>query len=70
MVDGAVVSRAKQLGFDANQFLSNNDSNTFFKKFGGLLVTGPTGTNMNDIIIAVALPNNPSEEVLSPHEKR
>jgi len=54
LVDGTTVSRAKKLGLDPSYFLRNNDSNTFFRKVGGLLVTGPTGTNVNDIMIAVA----------------
>ncbi|MBM3903569.1 MAG: DUF4147 domain-containing protein [Thaumarchaeota archaeon] len=30
-------------------YLQNNDSNSFFKKFGGLIRTGPTHTNLQDI---------------------
>lgn len=30
-------------------FLKNNNSNAFFKKFGGLIKTGPTHTNLQDI---------------------
>ncbi len=30
-------------------YLKNNDSNSFFKKFGGLVMTGPTHTNLLDI---------------------
>jgi glycerate-2-kinase len=39
-----------------DDYLSRNDSNMFFKNLGdGLVVTGPTGTNVNDIILIVAL---------------
>ena len=30
-------------------YLKNNDSNSFFKKYGGLITTGPTHTNLLDI---------------------
>jgi len=30
-------------------YLENNDSNSFFKKYGGLIKTGPTHTNLMDI---------------------
>jgi glycerate-2-kinase len=51
---GEVILRAKAAGVDAGAYLRANDSNTFFRKAGGLLVTGPTGTNVNDIMIAMA----------------
>ncbi len=31
------------------QYLDNNDSYNFFKKYGGLVFTGPTGTNLMDV---------------------
>jgi len=31
------------------QYLDKNDSYNFFKKYGGLIFTGPTGTNLMDI---------------------
>lgn len=54
LVDWETVHKARKLGLDPGTFLQNNDSNTFFKRLGGLIVTGPTGTNVNDIIMAVA----------------
>ncbi|KAM6121413.1 glycerate kinase [Pterocles gutturalis] len=47
-----LVDEALQEGLDAEAFLSNNDSYTFFSQFQGgrhLLVTGLTGTNVMDI---------------------
>ena len=32
-----------------NSYLKNNDSNSFFKKYGGLIKTGPTHTNLVDV---------------------
>ena len=48
MVDGETVLRAERENIDPEQYLLNNDSYTFFKKVGGLVYTGPTGTNVND----------------------
>lgn len=53
IVDGMTVARAKSLGLDPAEYLRNNDSYNFFLKFGGLFVTGPTGTNVMDVQIAV-----------------
>ncbi|NPU83931.1 MAG: glycerate kinase [Syntrophaceae bacterium] len=49
--DGNTAIEAGRAGLDPGAFLTNNDSYTFFKKAGGLLVTGPTGTNVMDIQI-------------------
>jgi len=35
--------------YDPASYLKNNDSSTFFKKFGGLIETGITQNNVNDI---------------------
>jgi len=34
---------------EIERYLNNNDSNSFFKKYGGLVMTGPTHTNLLDI---------------------
>ena len=49
VVDGSSLERANLLYLDPDQFLANNDAYTFFKQMGDLLVTGSTGTNVNDI---------------------
>lgn len=38
---------------DPRDYLANNDAYHFFQQTGGLLVTGPTGTNVMDIGIAL-----------------
>ena len=53
IVNGDTVHKAKNLGLDPERFLENNDSYNFFKKTGGLFITGPTGTNVMDIQIIV-----------------
>ena len=44
---GALISNINMPEFD--KYLKNNDSFRFFKKFGGLIHTGPTHSNVNDI---------------------
>jgi len=55
-VDGAVAAQAKTLGLRASDYLANNDATGFFEQTGGLLVTGPTLTNVNDIRIILVDP--------------
>ena len=43
------LHRAEQLGLNASAMLENNDAYTFFAALGDLVVTGPTGTNVNDL---------------------
>lgn len=51
IVDGATIASAKASGSVAREYLKENDSYHFFKKTGGLLITGPTGTNVMDLQI-------------------
>ena len=53
VVDGGTIPRAEAMNLDPQAFLDNNDSYSFFKKTGELLITGPTGTNVMDIQIAL-----------------
>jgi len=56
IVDGSTVTRARAKNMNVDEYLVQNDSNTFFKSLGdGLIMTGPTGTNVNDIMLVVAL---------------
>jgi glycerate-2-kinase len=54
MVDGSTIKRAKELGLDALEYQKNNDSYNFFTRIGSCIMTGPTGTNVNDIMIGIA----------------
>jgi glycerate 2-kinase len=55
IVDSYTLKRASALGLDAEKYLNNNDSNPFFAKLGDLVLTGATGTNVNDITVIVVL---------------
>ena len=45
-IDAATLAGARHL--DAQKFLDNNDATSFFEAAGGLIVRGPTHTNVND----------------------
>lgn len=47
------IARAAQLNLDPQGFLARNDSYHFFKPLGDLIITGPTGTNVADVVIAL-----------------
>ena len=51
--DSETAARARKLGLSPGRFLAANDSYSFFRALGDLVVTGPTGTNVNDIMILV-----------------
>jgi hydroxypyruvate reductase len=45
-IDATTLSRVRHLS--ANNFLDNNDATAFFEAAGGLVLRGPTHTNVND----------------------
>ena len=49
--DGDTVARARALGLDPERALARNDAHGFFCGEGGLLRTGPTGTNVMDLVL-------------------
>ncbi|MCX7681612.1 MAG: DUF4147 domain-containing protein [Anaerolineae bacterium] len=53
LVTGETVSRARALGLDPLAALEANDSYSFFDQLGALIRTGPTGTNVNDLLLAL-----------------
>ncbi|TSD03567.1 MAG: hypothetical protein Athens071426_204, partial [Parcubacteria group bacterium Athens0714_26] len=50
-----IISRikVKNLGLSVEKYLENNDSYGFFVKTGDYLLTGDTGSNVSDLIIAI-----------------
>ena len=55
IVDGQTISRAKEKGVSPEAALRENDSYGFFQRVGGHVVTGPTGTNVNDVYMILVL---------------
>lgn len=50
-VDGTSLDRLKAQGLQPDVVLQNNDAYHALKAIGGLIVTGPTGTNVNDLSV-------------------
>lgn len=59
-VDADTAATLKNMNIDIKEYLDNNDSYNVLKACGGLIITGPTGTNVNDV--AVALIRRENEE--------
>jgi len=53
IVDGSTVARMRRLGIDPADALDRNDSATALGAVGALVRLGPTGTNVNDLYVAV-----------------
>lgn len=51
--DGEVLERGRSLGLDARTALARADSGSYLDATGDALVTGPTGTNVMDLVLAV-----------------
>ncbi|MBP7962014.1 MAG: glycerate kinase [Caldilineaceae bacterium] len=56
LVDGGTVQRSRNQGLDAPKSLRGHDAYPFLKKTGDLLMTGPTQTNVNDLIFVFVTP--------------
>ncbi|MGC8821238.1 MAG: glycerate kinase type-2 family protein [Fervidobacterium sp.] len=53
IVDGTTASKTRNAGYNPELMLENNDSYNALRIAGDLLITGPTGTNVNDLIVMV-----------------
>jgi glycerate 2-kinase len=51
LVDGATLERARDAGLTAAASLARADSGTLLEASGDLIRTGPTGTNVMDLIL-------------------
>jgi glycerate-2-kinase len=54
MADESTIARALAHGLNAESFLENSDSFSFFDTLGDAIIIGPTGTNVRDIRILMA----------------
>ena len=55
LTDGSTPKGAAQNGYDLFQNLMEHDVATVLKATGDAVITGPTGTNVNDLVICVIL---------------
>ena len=51
IVDGESLERLKQKGLSLSEILDNNDAYNGLAQIDGLIITGPTGTNVNDVSV-------------------
>lgn len=51
--DGDTLAALRACGLRVDEVLQNNDAYHALEKTGGLLFTGPTGTNVNDVAVAL-----------------
>jgi glycerate 2-kinase len=52
--NGTTVRRGEEAGLNAGEHLADNDSYNFFAPLGDLIITGPTNTNVNDLVFTFA----------------
>lgn len=52
-IDGGTVARGRAAGLDPDGALSRADAGRFLAASGDRVTTGPTGTNVNDLVIAL-----------------
>ena len=53
IVDGMTISRMREIGIDCEKVLKENDSYSALKAVDGLIMTGATGTNVNDVAVVL-----------------
>ena len=53
LVDGSTQARLARQGVDIHAVLQNNDAYHALERVGGLIHTGPTGTNVNDVAVVL-----------------
>lgn len=51
IVDGETAGKLRGQGIEIDRVLAENDAYHALEKCGGLLMTGPTGTNVNDVAV-------------------
>jgi glycerate 2-kinase len=55
VADGESLSRANSTGLDAADFFRRSDAYNFFTHLGDAIITGPTGNNLRDLRVLLAL---------------
>ncbi len=53
IVDGCTAGKLADIGISIDKVLADNDAYTALGKVDGLLMTGPTGTNVNDVAVVL-----------------
>ena len=64
IADQDTLAAAREKGLDYRKYLAEYDSATFFKALGAEIRTGPTGTNVADVSIAlITNPDKPNRKI-------
>jgi len=53
IADSTSRKQAERLGLDAADYLSRHDSYSFFHRLKGQIITGNTGSNVSDLVVAI-----------------
>ena len=53
VIDHSLPGKAEERGLDPREYLDRNDSYSFFREMGRAIITGYTGTNVNDFLVAL-----------------
>ncbi|MCP5410324.1 MAG: DUF4147 domain-containing protein [Chromatiaceae bacterium] len=62
LVDGGTLGRARRRGFDPDRSLAAADSGSLLAASGDLIQTGPTGTNVMDLMIGMRIAKSHNHE--------
>ncbi len=54
LVDGGTIARGEAVGLDPARSLAGADAGVFLEASGDLISTGPTGTNVTDLVIGLS----------------
>lgn len=54
IADKYAKEKADELGLDTKTFLNQNNSYEFWQKIGSQIVTGPTGSNVSDLVVVLS----------------
>ncbi len=55
LVDSGTVQRGEAVGYNAQRALASADAGPFLEASGDLIATGPTGTNVMDLVIGITV---------------
>ena len=56
IVDGQTATKLREKDISIEEIMANNDSYNALKEVDGLIMTGPTGTNVNDVSVLLVQP--------------
>ncbi len=56
LVDSGTIARGARAGLDASRHLMDNDAYSYLRASGDLVITGPTHTNVNDLLLVLGAP--------------